>query len=246
METRRQTAVRTRVSDITNSKFIRKEGFEPSYVITDLGLKISRAKIMGTIIDKFISENGTFSSITVVDDTGSVRVKAFQEDIEIFDTLELGETVTVIGRVKEYNEENYLTPEVIKKISDPNYETLHKLEILKGVLNQRLVVEMVEKEKGKFSDLEELKNYLIKEYSIPQYSIEGVLESLKTIEPVNNKNYKESIVEVIKKLDNGKGVEIRKLMIECKLPDDIFGEVVSDMLNDGICYESSPGIIRLA
>ena len=246
MEIKRQTAVRTRISDLLNSKFVRKEGMEPSYIITDLGIKISRAKIIGTIIDKFYSEDGNFSTVTIADDTGSIRVKAFQEETSVFDAVELGDTITVIGKVREYAEENYLIPEILKKLPDPNYETLHKLEVLKSILNQRQVLQLVDREKDKFSDLEELKNYLIKEYGVSQHIVEGILETLKTVEPAINKNYKELVIESIQKLDKGKGVDIKKLIEECKLPDGAFEEVIGDVLNEGICYESSPGIIKLA
>lgn len=246
METRRQTAIRARASDIVNSKFVRKEGLEPSYVITDLGLKISRAKITGTIIDKFSSDTGTLSSITIADDSGSVRAKTFQDNIDAFDSLEIGDTITVIGRVREYNEENYLIPEIIRKVVDPNHETLHKLEVLQGVFRQRQALEIVNREKGNFSDLEELKNYLTKEYGISQGSAEGILEMLAAEEPSNNENYKEAVIKAVEKLDDGNGVEIRKLMEETKLPNGVFEEVINDVLAEGICYESSPGIIRLA
>ncbi len=246
MGTRRQTAIRTRISDIVNSKFVHKEGLEPSYVITDLGLKISRARVVGTVVDSFFSEDGNFSSITIADDTGSIRAKAFQENSNIFDPIDIGDSVLIIGRVREYSEENYIIPEIIKKIADPNYALLHKLEVLKEILNQRKFFDIISKEKVKFSDLEELKNYLIKEYGISDYYLDGIFETLSEIETIKQENYKPVLIEAIRKLDKGKGVEIKKLLDEINLPDNVFEEVVNELLNEGICYESSPGNLKLA
>src|SRR3989338_11642569 len=120
MEIKRQTAIKTRISDIVNSKFIKKEGLEPSYVLTDLGQRISRAKIVGIVTDKFFNDSNSFSSITIDDGTGAVRIKAFQDNIDMLQNLEIGNLLMIIGRVREYAEENYISPEAIKSIANPN------------------------------------------------------------------------------------------------------------------------------
>jgi len=108
METLRQTTSRARISDIVNSNFVRKEGFEPSYVLTDSGQRISRVYLIGTIVDKFMNENGNYSSITIDDDSDSIRIKAFREQVNIFDNFNVGDLVMVIGKVRNYAEENYI------------------------------------------------------------------------------------------------------------------------------------------
>lgn len=246
MEVRRQTATRVRISDLVNSRFVHKEGLEPSYILTDLGQRISRVKLIGTVIDKFMSEDGNYSSITITDDTNSIRIKAFKEDVNIFNNVELGDLVLVIGKVREYAEENYVIPEIVKKVSDPNYETLHKLEVLKTILAQKRALEIINKEKGNFSDLEELKKYLSKEYGIENQVSEGIFEAFMQAEQVKEKDYKSLILETIERLDKGKGVEIVKLIKESKLPENVFNEVITELIIDGTCYEPSPGVIKIA
>ena len=104
MENLRQTTVKARISDVINNKFVKKEGLEPSYILTELGQKISRVNLVGTIIDKFMSEEGNYSSITMDDDSDSIRVKAFKEDSNIFDNLEVGDLVTLIGKTENIME----------------------------------------------------------------------------------------------------------------------------------------------
>jgi len=241
METIRQTMVKARISDVVNGKFIRKEGMEPSYVLTDIGQKISRVNLLGTVVDKFMSEDGNYSSITIDDDSDSIRVKAFKDDAKIFDNINTGDSVIVIGKVREYSEENYIIPEIVKKVADPNYESLHKLEVLKDLMKQKKVMEDIKKEKEKFGDVEELKEHVKEKYDVDV--VEGVVESLSEEEP-EEKDYKPVVLETLDKLDKGKGVKFKTLLEECKLQENEFEEVINELLSDGVCYEPSPGLIK--
>ena len=242
METLRQTMIRAMISDVVNGKFVRKEGMEPSYILTEMGQKISRVNILGTLVDKFMSEDSNFSTITVDDDSDSIRVKAFREDVNIFNNLEVGDLVMVIGKVREYMGENYIIPEIVKKIADPNYESLHKLELLKRLLEQKKVLDGIKKEKEKFEDVEEFKKHVKEKYDVD--SIEGVIETLEVEEGMKEKDHKPLILEKIEQLDKGEGVEFRKLLEESKLPENEFEEAINELLSGGICYEPAPGVIK--
>jgi RPA family protein len=238
METLRQTMIKTRISDIVNGKFVKKEGMEPSYVLTGMGQKISRANVLGIIVDKFVSEDNSFSTITVDDDTDSIRVKAFREDVNMFDNLEVGDLVMVIGKVREYMEENYIIPEVTKKIANPNYELLHRLEILKQLVGQKKLMKNIKKEEEKFEDKEEFKKHVKEKYDDGV----GVVETLE--EEMDEKNNKSLVLEKLDELDKGKGVKFKKLLEASKLSENDFEEVINSLLSDGICYEPSPGVIK--
>jgi len=244
METLRQTTIRSRISDVVNGNFIRKEGLEPSYVLTELGQKISRSNLLGTIVDKFMSEDGNYSSITIDDDSDSIRIKAFRENVNIFDNLETGDFVMVIGKVREYADENYIIPEIVKKIADPNYECLHKLEVLKQLLKQKKVLESLKKEKEKFGNIEELKTFAKKKYDADSNTVEAIVESLTVEEETEEKDYKPLVLETLDKLDEGEGVEFKKLLEQSKLSENIFEEVINDLLSDGICFEPKPGVLK--
>ena len=244
METLRQTTSRARISDIVNGNFVRKEGFEPSYVLTDLGQRISRTYLIGTIVDKFMSENGNYSSITIDDDSDSIRIKAFREQVNIFDNFNIGDLVMVIGKVRNYADENYVIPEIVKKITDPNLESLHKLEILKQLTLNKKFLETIKKEKENFGDVEKLKKYVKKQYGIDPEVVDSNLESLTTEEETKEKDYKPLLLETLDRLDEGEGMEFKKLLEESKLPENTFEEVINEILSDGICFEPKPGIIK--
>ncbi|MEX2739344.1 MAG: OB-fold nucleic acid binding domain-containing protein [Candidatus Wukongarchaeota archaeon] len=240
----RQTTSRARISDIVNGNFIRKEGFEPSYVLTDLGQRISRTYLIGTIVDKFMSENGNYSSITIDDDSDSIRIKAFREQVNIFDNFNVGDLVMVIGKVRNYADENYVIPEIVKKITDPNLESLHKLEVLKRTISYKKALEIVKKEKENFGDVEKLKKYVKKHHGIDEDVADSILETLTTEEETKEKDYKPLLLETLDRLDDGEGVEFKKLLEESKLTENVFEETINEILSDGICFEPKPGIIK--
>jgi len=244
METLRQTTSRASISDIVNGNFVRKEGFEPSYVLTNLGLRISRAYLIGTIVDKFMSENGNYSSITIDDDSDSIRIKAFREQVNIFDNFNVGDLAMVIGKVRNYADENYIIPEIVKKVTDTNLESLHKLEVLKQSILYKKALEVIKKEKEKFSDVEKLKKYVKKQYQIDSDIVDSVLETFAMEQETKEKDYKPLLLETLDRLDEGEGVEFRKLLEESKLPENIFEEVINEILSEGICFEPSPGTIK--
>jgi len=244
METLRQTTSRARISDIVTGNFVRKEGFEPSYVLTDSGQRISRAYLIGTIVDKFMSEAGNYSSITIDDDTDSIRIKAFREQVNIFDNFNVGDSVMVIGKVRNYADENYIIPEIVKKITDPNLESLHKLEVLKQSMLHKKALKIIKKEKENFGDVEKLKEYLKKQHGLDADVVDSTLEVFSMEQETKEKDYKPLLLETLDRLDEGEGVESRKLLEESKLPEHTFEEAINEILSDGICFEPKPGIIK--
>lgn len=91
--------------------------------------QIVRANVIANVVEKFISEGERkFASITIDDGSGQIRAKVFGEEIEKFIPLQQGDTVMIIGLVKYWNNEFYLTPEIIKK-KDPLNLVLRKLEV---------------------------------------------------------------------------------------------------------------------
>ncbi len=128
MPMERQTAKRVRIVDLVSGEWVKKEGMEPSYVVTPSGDAVSRARITGTIVGKFTSEDGNFSSVTIDDSTATMRAKLWRE-IELLNGAGVGDLVNLIGKVREYEGEIYIVPEVIRKIT-PDEESLMRLEIL--------------------------------------------------------------------------------------------------------------------
>ena len=124
----RQTAKKVRISSLMGGTWVKKEGMEPSFITTEYGEQVSRARVMGTIVGKFVAEDEAFASITLDDGTDTMRAKTFKQ-VQPLDTVNQGELVDVIGKVREWNGEVYMIPEVVLKVDDPNIELLRRLEI---------------------------------------------------------------------------------------------------------------------
>lgn len=131
----RQVAKKLQIRTINSSKFIKinreveENKFTPNYIEIK-GNKIARVRVLATIIDKFVSESGDYATLTLDDTTDTIRCKIFG-NLEIIENIEKGDLVDVIGKIREYNGEIYIQPEIIVKIKDPNFEVLRKLEIEK-------------------------------------------------------------------------------------------------------------------
>jgi RPA family protein len=154
----RQPAKKVYISDLLAGKWTKMEGMQPSYIETQDGEKISRARILGTVVQKFISEDNKFGSITLDDMTETIRVKVFKT-MKPIENINIGDIVDVIGKVKEFDDEIYIIPEVIQKITNPNFEILRRAELLK----KAAITEKTEQPEEKvLKDKEELRVAILK------------------------------------------------------------------------------------
>jgi len=128
MPVQRQTAIKVRIVDLVSGEWVKREGMEPSFVITPRKENISRARIIGTIVTKFVSEDGNFASITVDDSTATIQGKLWKETGLIVET-NVGDLVNLIGKVREYEGDIYIVPEIILPVG-PDQESMLRLEIL--------------------------------------------------------------------------------------------------------------------
>jgi uncharacterized protein len=93
------------------------------------GKNVVRVNVVANIIDKYVQEDGEkkFGSLTLDDASGQLKVKAFGEDVKKFEEFQQGDTVNIIGLIRQWNDELYVIPEVIKK-KEPSYLLLRKFE----------------------------------------------------------------------------------------------------------------------
>jgi RPA family protein len=120
------TAVKLRIQDLIEGTF------DGTYVHTLFG-EVSEARILGTLIDIFTTDDDSYISLTVDDGTETIRIKAWRQDVKKLKEFSRGDFIEVVGKVREYNEEIYLTPEVVSAVS-PNRWILRELELMKGYL----------------------------------------------------------------------------------------------------------------
>ena len=124
---KRNIAYKLRIGDILMGKPI-MDGERFSNL--ELGdKKIVRVNVIGNIVDKYEGQGETkFTSLTLDDGSGQIKLKFFADDVEKFKHVNQGQTVLVIGVLRNWNNETYIQPEIIKE-QEPKYLLVRKMEI---------------------------------------------------------------------------------------------------------------------
>lgn len=243
MEIRRSPAIKTRIADIVNGKYFsaEKEKMKAAFVITPFGQKISRLNLIATVIDKFIAEDGNYCSLTLDDGTSMIKAKSFKEQVKMLNDFELGDLILLIGKLREYNGEIYINAEATRKILDANFEVLRRLEILQELRMRKKIVDELRNLAEQTSE-EELREYAKRKYEIEGEALQFIKES-SAIEKIED--YKPALLEVISRLDEGRGVEINKIFQVANLPETVVENTLNELLANGSLYEPTVGVLKI-
>lgn len=211
----RLTSYKVWLSDIKEKEYKQEEGM-PAYVEIN-GRKVSRVNVIASVVDKFESENQNYSSLTLDDSSGQLRLKAFADSLEKLKNINTGDIVLTISRIRNYNNETYLLPEIIKKV-DSKQALLRRLELIiehgkreAGMQEQRVKVEQTK-----------------------------LIQNKKPAE----ESIKEKIRILISKFDSGEGVEISQLQENIDDKEKL-RSIIDELLGEGEAYEPRPGKIKL-
>ena len=213
----RSTAYRVRISSLINGEFLRQEGFNPSYIIINEN-QVSRVNIIATVVSKYLTEDGNYCALTIDDGSETIRVKAFSAEVINIKDVKVGSFVRFIGKVKHYNDETYLVPEVIKQGLDPNW----------------LIVDHLELGKPEFNEVEgrpKAKSTLKEEPDVIEITVS------------DNPNTK--IVELIKAHDSGDGAPMDDVMKNSKMDKKEARDTILNLLKSGEVFEPKKGILKL-
>jgi RPA family protein len=125
-------AKKLRVVDVISGKV------EEGRLLTVSG-EAYEVRLLGTIVDSFLSSDGNYASLTLDDGTETVRIKQWGSNVSSLTGFKRGDMVEVVGRPLIYNEEIYITPELIVPIS-PNRWVAHELEMIERSLKNAVSV----------------------------------------------------------------------------------------------------------
>jgi RPA family protein len=123
-----ETAVKLLIKDIVEGTYKPNENGYGGTIVTSSGVKISKVRILGTVVDKFVSDKGSFASATIDDSSETINIKVFKDRISEIEDLKLGDILDVLGDINEYQEEVYVLPRALKKV-DINWEMLRRIEL---------------------------------------------------------------------------------------------------------------------
>ncbi|MCK4637696.1 MAG: hypothetical protein KAT49_07440 [Methanomicrobia archaeon] len=195
-----------RVIDIVNGEWDE----ENQDVKTAFG-KTNEIRAFGTVMDKFVTEDGKYSFIILDDGTETMRLKTWRDDVRRMDGIEKGDIIDVIGKLNYYNEEIYISPKIIKKISY-NFWLLRHLEIIENL--KTLPQEEIEVKKAK----EEVKE---KKEEIDEFEILDTDKTTKKILEIleSGELSKEEIIEKTSLDEIDVELALRELIDEQKIEE---------------------------
>ena len=126
---KRNVAFKLRIGDILTGK-VTLDG-ERFKSLETRNQQVVRVNLIANIVDKFIQDGEKkFGSVTLDDASGQIKLKVFGDDIEKFSQFNQGDTVIALGLLRTWNNEIYITPEILKK-KEPAYLLVRKLELEK-------------------------------------------------------------------------------------------------------------------
>ncbi|MCX8194156.1 MAG: OB-fold nucleic acid binding domain-containing protein [Candidatus Pacearchaeota archaeon] len=206
------------------------------------GKDIVRVNVIATIVDKFINEQGSYASLILDDGTGTIRAKAFSENVALFKDFQLGDTVKVIGLLRFFNDELYILPEIIKEI-DPRWLLVRKLELAQEYGNvynkqeQKPTSSLLsQSQASSFASIEETKNEEIEQEKI---------EDIKEDENNKEKSLRDQILDIIRAAELEEGIDVDKLIMSLTAPVDIINNTIIELLEEGSIFEPRPGRLRV-
>ncbi len=203
-------------------------------------------RILGLIVDKWTAEDGSRATMTIDDGSDTLRCKVFV-NVGLFDGLNAGDLVDVIGKLREYNGEVYVMPEIARK-APANWESLRIAELKKIWSDQRTLISKFMELKKQTADATELKT-LAKKLNLNIEDVEGIIEAedmLNTAheQKVENVDSREKILSLVQTLDGGIGVSYDNILRSSGMAENIVDSTITQLLEDGICFEPKAGMIK--
>ena len=222
----RQSAFKIWISSINNGDYVKQEGeFAPNY-INIKGKKVSRINIIATVVQKTQTEEGNFSSISVDDNSAQIRAKTWGEDTKILNGINVSDLVLLIGKLKEYQQEMYIVPEIVKKVS-PKMLVLRNLELYKEFGKPEKILTSLKQEGVKKSSKEQ-------ELDVQEEKVGS-----------NPEQSRQKIISKIEELDDGGGAEIAKVLSNSGLKEEKAEKILQSLLLEGEVFNISSTKIKL-
>jgi hypothetical protein len=251
-----------------------KEEREPSYIITPLGAKVNRIFVVGTLIDKTPGENLIKARISDPTDVFMLYIGRYQEQaLRTIESLKVPSLVALVGKVRMFVPEEGLVyisirPELIKEVNlqikeywvvETCKHTKARLDLIReAAMLSEPTIEKISAlgaskrlAEGIFLALQHYKTQELEKYT---RSLIDTLQGLVSVEKLEPKKElpepteKElQILELVEKLDSGKGTSWEKLLEkakELKLTHEELEELINTLMDKGLLYEPILGRLK--
>ncbi|RME55063.1 hypothetical protein D6777_01790 [Candidatus Woesearchaeota archaeon] len=212
---KRQTAYKFWLKDIMEAEsFVNENG---ALMFKVKGKDVIRVNVLASAIHKYVSESGNYVFVTLDDGSAQTRLKVWNEDTGVLANVEIGDLLLVVGKIGINNNEIFIRPEAVKKIENPDWELVRKLELTK--------------EYGK----PEGEKKLVEDEPVVE---EVVVSNEPSI------NLREKVISLIE-VSGPDGVNEEELIEKLGEKEDDVTKVVEELLMEGEIYQPKKGFLKL-
>ncbi len=238
------TAYKLKIEDLVRGQYVRSpEGTEPSYLLTPWGQHIPRARVLGTVVDKFVRDDQGYATLRLDDGSETISLRAWREGVPEFAGFKMGDLIDVIGRVREFEGEVYLVPDLILRVEDSNWELVRELEILRA---RRLALAQGVRPQPKEAKLEPRQLQIELAQTSPE--VGPTIETIEEVEapplPEVPDETKKRVILAIEKLDKGEGTAPTDIAAELDLHQADVEDALRVLIVDGEIFEPRAGRFR--
>jgi len=207
--------------------------------------EIKRVRIIATIVDKRekintqstdtddILDEDDGSNVRLEfdldDGTGLIRATLWNVDPEKYASFKEGDIVDIVGLIRYWNSYISISPELLRKIEEPNSMLLRDAEIIKKIKH------------GNIQEIPELSNGGTPIDEIPdEYDINKLFEEKEKVEIDDTKEKLYILIE-----ENSKeGISFNELKQKLKIPDDVLKNYIRDLEMESRIYQSEENIYQ--
>ena len=209
--------------------------------------KTKRVRIVATIVEKreILNPQPTSNEMTIDEDedsnirlefdlddgTGLIRAILWRVNPDLYKDFKKGNIVDVVGLLRRWKEYTSLSPEIIRKIKEPNFILLRNAEIMKKIKSgeiYRIPTHSKEgSEKGDFSN---------------EIDIDDLFEGDQEYE---NNDIKEKVYILIENQSkDGEGINFKKLLKMLNIPEEDLRKYLKDLEMESKIYQSEENIYQ--
>ena len=253
---KRFCAVKLSVKDIVDGDIHQQDESSGTYLLVN-NAPVYRVNLIGVIVHKDVA--GSVTYFLIDDGTERIQIKVFEENKNTVEVAP-GDGVLVIGKVRIYNTEKYISPEIVKKVS-LQWLKVRMEELRLGKDSRDIVAtppelmtrekaaarqeeDIVEKENNREreNNRENSRDSKKKENSLEEEEAEDLgvdypLMEKKTLLPF------QKILNVIKELDDGSGAMVEEVIEKSPIKDT--EQLLQKMLEKGEIFTLSPGKVKV-
>jgi hypothetical protein len=207
--------------------------------------EVKRVRVIATIVDKREKVNTQASEDEDVldeddgnnvrlefdldDGTGLIRAILWSVNPEEYVNFEKGNIVDVVGLIRYWNSYVSISPEIIRKVEEPNSILLRDAEIIKKIKS------------GNMKEIPKLNEEGFEIEEIPgEFDLDELFEKKENIELDDTKEKVYSIIE-----KNSKdGISFKVLKQKLKIPEDELKRYIRDLEMESRIYQSEENVYQ--